>query len=82
LTGPSEILYKVVEVSPVTEESLQGVLNARAGEGWGFESIHFVMREGSHRPSMAYLFFTHKGRTASRRAKGPGGPTPPAPSDG
>jgi hypothetical protein len=58
LTGESRILYKVVEVSPVTEESLEAALNDRAREGWGFESIHFVMREGSHRPSMAYLFLT------------------------
>jgi len=52
------LVYKVVEVSPVTEESVEGVLNERARDGWGFESIHFVMREGSHRPAMAYLFFT------------------------
>jgi hypothetical protein len=61
LTGESRILYKVVEVSPVTEESLEAALNERASEGWGFESIHFVMREGSHRPPMAYLFFTRGG---------------------
>ena len=58
MTDRSKIHYKVVEVAPVTEESLEGVLNERAREGWGFESIHFVMREGSHRPAMAYLFFT------------------------
>ncbi len=57
MTGRSEIHYKVIEVAPVTEESLESVLNERAKEGWGFESIHFVMREGSHRPAMAYLFF-------------------------
>ncbi len=27
------------------------------GEGWSFESLHFVAREGSHRPALAYLFF-------------------------
>jgi hypothetical protein len=53
-----DVLYKVVEVSPLTEESIEGVLNERTEEGWGFESIHFVMRDGSHRPAMAYLFFT------------------------
>jgi hypothetical protein len=58
LTERSQIHYKVIEVSPVTEESLESALNERAKEGWGFESIHFVMREGSHRPAMAYLFFT------------------------
>ncbi len=60
MTTPSEILYKVVEVSPVTEESLERTLNDRVREGWGFESLHFVMREGSHRPAMAYLFFTRR----------------------
>ena len=50
--------YKVVEVSPVTEDSLERTLNERVAEGWGVESLHFVMREGSHRPAMAYLFFT------------------------
>jgi hypothetical protein len=49
--------YKVVEVSPVGEETLERVLNERAREGWSFESLHFVMREGSHRPALAYLFF-------------------------
>ena len=74
MTGESRILYKVMEVSPVADESLEAALNERASEGWGFESIHFVMREGSHRPSMAYLFFT-------QRAGGLGGPAssdPPA----
>jgi hypothetical protein len=60
-----DALYKVVEVSPVTEESLEEALNDGAADGWGFESIHFVTREGSHRPAMAYLFFT--GRGAGRR---------------
>ena len=58
MTAAAHILYKVVEVAPVTEESVERALNDRVGEGWGFESIHFVMREGSHRPAMAYLFFT------------------------
>ncbi len=66
MTGRSQILYKVMEVAPVTEESLESTLNERAKEGWGFESIHFVMREGSHRPAMAYLFFTRsRGEDAS-----------------
>lgn len=60
-----DLVYKVVEVSPVTEESVERELNERAGEGWGFESIHFVMREGSHRPAMAYLFFTRTRPPAS-----------------
>lgn len=68
MTGPGDIAYKVVEVSPVGEESLERVLNERAREGWSFESVHFVLREGSHRPSMAYVFFTRSG--AGRGASG------------
>ena len=50
--------YKVVEVSPVGEESLEVALNRWTREGFAFQSVHFVMREGSHRPAMAYLFFS------------------------
>ena len=52
------VTYKVDELSPVTEEGLEQLLNERVQQGWGFESIHFVSREGSHRPGLAYLFFT------------------------
>ena len=68
MTGGAHILYKVVEVTPVTEESVEGALNDGVREGWGFDSIHFVMREGSHRPAMAYLFFT---RVREGRELGP-----------
>lgn len=61
--------YEVVEVSPVAEDTLARALNERAAEGWSFESIHFVTREGSHRPALAYLFFT----------RGAAAPIPPAP---
>jgi hypothetical protein len=62
LTGDAAVRYDVVEVAPVTEETLAGVLNERTARGWSFQSIHFVMREGSHRPAMAYLFFTGAGK--------------------
>ena len=58
MSDAAHIRYKVVEVSPVAEETIERTLNERVAEGWGFESIHFVTREGSHRPAMAYLFFT------------------------
>jgi hypothetical protein len=54
-TSPAE--YKVVEVSPVSEETLEEALNRWTADGWSFESLHFVTREGSHRPALAYLFF-------------------------
>ena len=62
MTGDADVRYDVVEVTPVTEETLAGVLNERTARGWSFQSIHFVMREGSHRPAMAYLFFTGAGK--------------------
>ncbi|HVI76175.1 MAG TPA: DUF4177 domain-containing protein [Anaeromyxobacteraceae bacterium] len=57
MTAP-RLRYKVVEVAPVAEDTLQKALEERTAEGWGIESVHFVTREGSHRPAMAYLFFT------------------------
>jgi hypothetical protein len=62
-----EQTYKVVEVSPVGEDTLERALNERAAEGWGIESVHFVMRDGSHRPALAYLFFV-RGRPPARAA--------------
>ena len=59
--------YKVVEVSPVGEETLERALNDWAAEGWTIESVHFVTREGSHRPALAYLFFV-RGRPPARAA--------------
>jgi hypothetical protein len=67
LSAEAHSRYKVVEVSPVAADTLERTLNERAAEGWGFESIHFVMRDGSHRPSMAFLFFTR-----AREGGGPG----------
>lgn len=53
----------------MAEDTLETALEERTAEGWGFESVHFVMREGSHRPAMAYLFFTRV-----REDGGPGRP--------
>ena len=61
--------YRVVEVSPVAEETLERALNDRSAEGWSFESVHFVMREGSHRPALAYLFFV-RGEPPARKQGG------------
>ncbi|HEX9402489.1 MAG TPA: DUF4177 domain-containing protein [Anaeromyxobacter sp.] len=65
--GASAPTYKVVEVSPVAEETLERALNEWTSEGWAVESVHFVTREGSHRPALAYLFFV-RGRPPARAA--------------
>lgn len=52
-TGP----YKVVEVTDVCDQGIESVLNRCAGEGYRFDSIHFVTQTGNRRPTMAFLFF-------------------------
>jgi hypothetical protein len=52
--------YKVVEISTVTDEEIERVLNEWTPRGWTFTNIHFVMTEASRRPAMAFIFFTGK----------------------
>ena len=61
--------YRVVEVSPVAAETLERALNDGLAEGWSFESVHFVSRQGSHRPALAYLFLVRRppARKGARR---------------
>ncbi len=54
------MVYKVVEVGTVTDESLEQVLNAYTAEGWHLDTIHFAMRESSKRPAMAFVLFTRE----------------------
>lgn len=49
--------YKVVELSIVTDETIEDALNTWIKDGWTFESLHFAMASGSKRPAMAFLFF-------------------------
>jgi hypothetical protein len=49
--------YKVAEISTVTDEEIERVLNEWTGQGWSFASIHFVTTQASRRPTMAFLFF-------------------------
>ena len=52
--------YKVVELSNVTEETIEEVLNEKAAQGWQFDGMQFAMRESSKRPAMAFLMFTQE----------------------
>lgn len=69
MSGGGVGTWAVVEVSPVAEDTLERALNQRSAEGWSFESVHFVTREGSHRPALAYLFFTRSARRARPRRR-------------
>ena len=58
--GNQMLRYKVVEVPVVTDEALENALNEWAMQGWQFDSLQFVVREASKRPSMAFLLFTRQ----------------------
>ncbi len=36
-------------------------INEWTAKGWHFDSVQFVVREASKRPSMAFIFFTRQG---------------------
>lgn len=48
----------MVELADVCDRSIEEALNAATGDGWRFESVHFVTQPGNRRPMMAFLFFT------------------------
>ena len=52
--------FKVVELSTVTDETIEDALNTMESQDYELNSTHFAMREGSRRPSMAFLVFTKK----------------------
>ena len=54
------LIWKVVELSSVTDEEIEDVLNEWTGQDWTLDNIHFAMRESSKRPSMAFIAFTRE----------------------
>lgn len=54
------VSYKVVEVTVVTDEALEEVLNSWTAKGWHFDTIQFVVRDASKRPAMAFVLFTQE----------------------
>ena len=54
----SHTLFKVVEVTTVTDEELEKQINKWTSEEWILDSIKFAMRDASKRPSMAFIIFT------------------------
>lgn len=54
------IFYKVVELSLVTDESIEEALNLWTAQGWQFDRLQFVVSEASRRPAMAFVFFVRE----------------------
>ena len=59
--GECVLIYKVVEISTVTEVELEEALNKWVPQGWQFDGMQFAMRESSKRPAMAFVIFSRKG---------------------
>ncbi len=66
------VRYKFVEVAPVTDEALEDTVNTWVADGWHLDAIHFAMREGSHRPAMAFVAFIVERRAQEEPASTPG----------
>jgi hypothetical protein len=63
--------YKFVELSIVTDESIEDVVNEWVGQGWELEGIRFVTTEHSKRPAMAFVSFTRDAPGAVADAEPP-----------
>jgi hypothetical protein len=54
----SKTVYKVLELTTVTDEELERVINEWVGQDWILDTIQFAMRDASKRPAMAFILFT------------------------
>ena len=52
--------YKFIELSIVTDETLEVAVNEWVGIGWQLDGIRFVVTEHSKRPAMAFVVFTRQ----------------------
>jgi hypothetical protein len=57
------LVYKFIELSIVTDESLEVAVNEWVAQGWDLEGIRFVVTEHSRRPQMAFISFTRESPT-------------------
>jgi len=68
------LLYKFVELSIVTDESIEEAVNAWVARGWHLDGIRFVTTEASRRPQMAFISFTRDTPEDAPVVEGPRGP--------
>jgi hypothetical protein len=68
--------YKFVELSTVTDETLEHAVNHWVAQGWQLEGIRFVVTEHSKRPGMAFVSFTRDAAPGARVAGGDAGSEP------
>lgn len=68
--------FKFVELSIVTDETLEESVNEWVGQGWHFEGVRFVTTEHSKRPSMAFVSFTREAAQVAADREPPRTPRP------
>jgi len=54
---PVSFEYKVVEITAVTDEAIESVLNEWVAQSWIYDGLQFAMRDSSPRPCMAFVTF-------------------------
>ena len=70
------VQFKFVELSIVTDESLETTVNEWVGQGWHLEGIRFVTTEHSKRPAMAFVSFTRDAAQETADKEAPRKPPP------
>jgi len=70
------IQFKFVELSIVTDETIEACVNEWVGYGWQLDGIRFAMAEHSKRPAMAFVSFTREAPPAVADAEAPRRPPP------
>ena len=68
--------YKFVELSIVTDETIEEAVNEWVGQGWQLEGIRFVTTEHSKRPAMAFVSFTREAAQDAADRQPPRRPPP------
>jgi hypothetical protein len=66
--------YKFVELSIVTDETIEHAVNEWVAQGWQLDGIRFVTSEHSRRSAMAFVSFTREGTADAADADLPRGP--------
>lgn len=60
ITKAKNIRYKFVELSTVTDETIEAAVNEWIQKGWVLDGIRFVVTAASRRPSMAFISFVRE----------------------
>ena len=68
--------YKFVELSIVSDDTLEACVNEWVAQDWTLEGIRFVMTEHSKRPAMAFVSFTREAEATEIDTTPPRKPPP------